>query len=269
MRNYLNSDGDSDLAEKLHRIIDELLRPFGRGSPRNGFFGTGLPFDVTKPNQHDSKADFTREYEIVKNSLAHVNSILFTMIDDKDPEKKKTLDQLQREIDRKLRLATSQATIETTTDLIRRNVADTGGFVVTLWLFVDFQKVLRARLKELDEQRDKFWNVPHRAPDYYARAIANRLAKLYARETGQRPTSGSSPVSGASSTSFTKALEQIFEVLGIQSGTRSPADWAIEHLTEEDFMPHQNALANLGFPIDDNPPQMGSLLGTLLEGDDT
>lgn len=132
---------------------------------------------------------------------------------------------------------------------------------------------MRRRREELEEQRDKFWNKPHRAPDYYARAIANRLAKLYAQKTGKRPTSGSSGVNGEASTGFTKALEQIFQLLEIKSGPRSPADWAIKNLKDEDFDQPPVPLTNLGFPKplglrpEDYP--MGALLGIEPKGTKT
>lgn len=45
--------------EHLHAVIDEILAPFGKKSPRaTTILGTlSGPIDITAPNQHASKAD--------------------------------------------------------------------------------------------------------------------------------------------------------------------------------------------------------------------
>ena len=135
-----------------------------------------------------------------------------------------------------------------TTDLVRKNVADIGGFNATLYVLLDFWMALSSRHDELKDQNEKFWNLPHRAPDYYARAIALRLARLFARVTGQRPTYGSSGVSGDPSTSYSRALKQVFKLLGIKGGIRTHAEYAVAQITEEDLKPQINSLTQLMNP---------------------
>jgi len=255
----------SDLHDVLHDIVDRMLAPFGKTSQRSppSLLGPNYPIDITKPNQHDSKGAFLAELSVVEKAIEHAEGFLGLFLDlGSEQAPAKDLDRFEEAIDAKIRSASSPAPITSTTELIRRNIAETGGLNGSLWVMVDIHRAMKTRLSELEEQRDQFWNVSHRAPDYYARAIASRLAKLFARETGERPTSGSSPVSGAASTSFTRALEDIFELLDIESGSRSPADWAITNLTEDDFRPAINIFAatrNLGFPTKLGRPTLGSI----------
>ena len=241
---------DPELGEKIEKIIEELIAPQRKGRRGNGLIRQFRPdFDDTRPTQHESKAAFVREEKIVKAALKSSRSLVRALAASReDTTKKKTLAVLNVAVNDKLRFARPVAPVDNASDLIRRMIADTNGFDVTLWAIIDLHVALRARQEELDEQRDKFWNVPNRPPDYYARAIASRLAKRFAEETGERPTSGTSPIDGGPSTAFTQALKKIFDLLGIKSGTRSPADWAIEHLTEEDLNPPRNALAELATP---------------------
>lgn len=239
---------DPETVSELYSILDEMLAPFDKkmrppGKNLEGFFA---PFDYTRPNQHDTKAGFLREYDIVKTVYETSDTMLRALIkSDVDEDTKTALDDIESIVDRKLMLLAPTAPVDTIADVIRRIVADTNGFVSSIWVVLDFHRAFKERLAELEEQKDKFWNVSHRAPDYYARAIASRLAKLYARETGEFPTSGTSPISGGASTRFTKALEKVFKLLDINCGVRSPADWAIKHLTEDDLKPPMYAMGSI------------------------
>lgn len=117
----------------------------------------------------------------------------------------------------------------------------------------------------LSEQEDLYWSLSHRAPDYYARSIALRLAKLYARETETRPTVGTSGETGDPSTGYLRALKETFEVLGIGTGVRSPAEWAVQQIGEEDLEPWRPfGLAGsmgLSSEIGDRSNTLGGVLG--------
>lgn len=238
MQSDLPPQHDLELSDKLFDIVNELMGPHGPVERRNGLVSFAEPpFDISKPNQHDSKLEFEREFKIVSDAVAALHKLVPLFLHTDDEEQARTLNALEVQLDAKMLRGVPEAPVESITDLVRRTVADAGGVAASTWVCIDFFRALKERLDELEEQRDKFWNLPHRAPDYHARTIANRLAKLYARETGVKPTSGSSAVGGDASTKFTKALEQIFELLGIKSGPRSPADWAIKNLKKEDFAP--------------------------------
>ena len=258
----------SDLNDVLHDIVDRMLAPFGKTSQPSppSLLGANYPIDITKPNQHDSKGAFLSELSVVEKAIEHAEGFLGLFLDFGSEQAPATnLDRFEEAIDATMQSASSLVPITSTSELIRRNIAETGGLNGSLWIMVDIRHAMKMRLEELKEQHDQFWNVPHRAPDYYARAIASRLAKLFARETGKRPTSGSSPVSGGASTGFTRALEDIFELLDIESGTRTPAEWAIKNLTEDDFKPALitfAATSNLGFPMKTGRPTLSSILET-------
>ena len=89
----------------------------------------------------------------------------------------------------------------------------------------------------MKDQEELFWSTNHRPPNYYARTIALRLARYYARETQERPTVGTSGDGGHPSTAYTKALEEVFEELGIKATVRLPAKWAVNQITEDDLKP--------------------------------
>jgi hypothetical protein len=265
MPNDFDPNREHELALELYKVIDRMLAPFCSKSlrPQFGLGGLSPPIDTSKPSEHGSKAEFQQEYEAICKSLTAVGALLKAQIGDRSNELQRVvLERMRSILDAELLECAPSAPDKNTTNFLRRNVAETGGTVITLFLIIDLQSALRARKFELEQQRDKFWNVPHRAPDYYARAIASRLAKLYVRETGQRPTSGSSPESGGASTGFTKALEEIFELLEIKCKARSPADWAIKHLTDDDFASKEHPLANLGLTNAEAPFTLGSNLGT-------
>lgn len=223
-----------------------MLKPLGRRSPRpaSGILGSALlsssaPLDFSKPNEHDSKAEFLEEQRAVEACLEHVQSAVNVLIpnqDDSDDDPKRLmLDRLRPIIDSKYLAQTNELEVTDALSMVRKNVGQTGAFTSILLILLDFWIVLGERKQELKNQEDKFWNVKHRAPDYYARAIALRLAKLYAREAGKRPTLGTSPISGEPSTTFGRALQEIFAILEITATVRPYAKWAVEQLTEDDL----------------------------------
>jgi len=245
MQENTNTDVKADLDEQLHLIVDRMLAPFGKSSPRGGatILESGGGFDTSKPNQHDSKAEFQRELDAVEGSLQHIFKAIQKLAPrETDGENREMLDRLRLIIDQKFRSTKSRGAIEDTIELVRKNVADVGGFTASILIMLDFWVTLSDRLAELKDQEEKFWNLSHRAPDYYARAIALRLAKLYAKETRQRPTIGTSGVTADPSTSYSRALSEMFDLLEIMANVRSPAEWAVGQLSEEDLNPPVNAL---------------------------
>ena len=261
------SPGAYERSLRLFQIVNELLHPHASVFQKRGLGGfEEAPFDISKPNQHDTKAEFESEYAIVTDAIEALRTLVPLFLKREDEQQQRYFEALEVNLNAKMSKKAAEIPVTSAMDLIRRTVADTGGVKASTWVFLDLFRALQTRQTELEEQRDKFWNVPHRAPDYYARAIANRLAKLYAQKTGRRPTSGSSGITGEASTSFTKALEQIFELLEIRSGVRSPADWAIRNLSEEDFEPQLPGTDNLGLTPKLDGPSLGAFLGFGSEG---
>ena len=262
MLEYSDEDAHQVLSNELYRIVNQLLHPHAKLDQTSSLLlRHKMPFDIGKPNQHDTKAEFEREFQIVNDAKDALRKLvpLFLRSDEKDEEMIRTLDLLETDLDHIFMQNAPQVPIDSVTELIRSNLADVGAMSVIMLILIDFYGALRTRSDELVEQKDMFWNVSHRAPDYYARAIANRLAKLYAKETGQRPTSGSSGENGEPSTNFTRALEEIYQLLDIKSKPRSPADWAIRNLTDEDLLPEPTVGQILGL----GPPPANLGLGSI------
>jgi len=128
--------------------------------------------------------------------------------------------------------------------LVVQNLRDTGFFENSLNMFADMALAYRQRLNELQDQEKQFWTIQHRAPNHPARTIALRFARSFARQTGKRPTFGTSNLGEHPSTDFGRALEEVFEMLGIRANLRETATWAIDQLTEPDWM-----LPNSGWPV--------------------
>ena len=74
-----------------------MLKPFGKSSWRgNMLLADREPFDISRPNQHDSKAEFQREKEAVDASIEHVRQLVITFVNPKhDDEHKAMLSRLQ------------------------------------------------------------------------------------------------------------------------------------------------------------------------------
>ncbi|MEM6624762.1 MAG: hypothetical protein AAF674_21295 [Pseudomonadota bacterium] len=248
------------IADLLHDIVDEMLTPFGKKSERWNTLLTEVspPFDVSKPNQHDSKRAFRREELAVRQAAEQAKALLDLFAPpDTDAVPKALSGELLPRLDEKIRERVHRIGLDTPTALVRKNAAAVGPTHVAAFMCFDLWVALEGRLRELEEQEERFWNVSHRPPDHHAREIALRLARLFARETGQHPTLGTSPVDGSPSTSFSRALARVFEVLEITANHRGPAEWAVAQLTEEDIEPPKNTIGGLlGLGV---PPQRNAL----------
>ncbi|WP_420415356.1 hypothetical protein [Roseibium sp.] len=252
-----------ELNKQLFEIVNRMLERHGKKLPlQRGIFAnySQPPFDISKPNQHDSKSEFKLEYDAVSNGLNGIEQVLQTLY--RKPEDQPSIDLLSRlipDIDSKFRSIFQPEDLKNSYHLIRSNAASVGGFIACLYLFRDLRAALKERLRELEDQKDLFWSIKHRPPDYYARFIALRLAKLYAREAGTRPTTGSSSEDGEPSTSYTRALKDVFELLGISVGVRLPAEWALNELTEDDINPPNPFMSNMTEPASESPDDFSSL----------
>ncbi|QGX97469.1 hypothetical protein EI983_03910 [Roseovarius faecimaris] len=229
-----------EVSERLHAIVDEMLEPFGKASLRmtglNALAPPQPPIDIAKPNQHDNKAEFQHEQRIVETSIKLMSELAELLAPQSDAsDQKEMIARLVPVIDQKMRTSKLYTTPKMALDLISKSAADVGGYYSFYILILDTWTAFNARQAELKQQEEKFWNLPHRAPDYYARSIAVRLAKLYAKETLQRPTYGSAGSTGNPSTAYARALRKTFDVLGIRAGIRNHAEYAIDQITEDDL----------------------------------
>ncbi|MEP3329291.1 hypothetical protein [Sedimentitalea sp.] len=256
MQDNIANNDEPDVAEQLHAIVERMLKPFDVKLQQRAstLLGQSAPFDFSRPNEHDSKAEFQREMAVVEQSLEHLSELIEHLSSSDDTgEHAETLRRVRPIVDYKLFRRSPRSFVRDPIKLVRKNVADVGGYTASLFVLMDLWSVMEDRYQELQSQKKEFWNLPHRAPDHYARAIALRLARLFAKETRQRPTVGTSGETGDPSTSFTRALKEVFDLLEIQTVVRSPAEWAIEQLTEDDLKPNVNHLVNFGIMLGKGP----------------
>lgn len=240
--------------EKLNEIVDRLLER-AKPSPQQAY-GLVPPFDISRPNIHDSKREFLLEKEAVEAIAKHLAGIIdqiFVPSDQENADLDAMVDRLGAAIELGAQQKNSRRKIASPADVSLNNIHLTGFFYGSLRVIIDMRIVYEQRLKELQDQEKQFWNVTNRAPNHYARTIALRLARLYASEKGQRPTFGVSREGNFPSTDFGRALEEVYAVLEIKASFRNAARWAIDQLTEEDLFPRRNALGGLfGYSGHDN-----------------
>lgn len=210
----------------------------------NTILGSADPgIDTSKPNIHDNKADFLRERDAVVGGIEKLEQALLHMMPDREDSKQAVMinrlaDAIDKEAAKKLR----PVKVLDAYDLAMRNIVQTGFYYNSMFVMLRMVNSLKERLKELQDQEAQFWSVSNRPPNYYARTIALRLARLYAREKGHAPTFGTSRDGGHPSTDFGRSLEEIYHILGIKARVSNAAKWAIAELTEQDTSPGQNAL---------------------------
>jgi hypothetical protein len=197
----------------------EIAKRFGVPEP-SGLLGRGRPpFDVTKPNLHNSKAEFLAEQKAVKEAreqailLARFLSAPYR----EDAEEHDVAAPVCTAINESGRQSARTNELSHVTDLVLNNAAETDLSYTTSMLLVWVYEGLNERYERLREQEPEFWANQGRPPNHYARTIALRFAKLVAKHTGQKPTVGASRDGGHPSTEFGRAIEEIFSILGIKA----------------------------------------------------
>ncbi len=242
--------------ERVETIIDQLIGPRIRNALSLDYYDTTPRLDLSKPNIHESKKDFVKERDAVASIVEHLRAALRELHGDRDDIKQKEMiTRLVYAVDAGARTPQDYDDLESSQDLALRNIVQTGFFFNSQLVVIRMIDVYEKRLKELQDQEKQFWSLSYRAPNYYARLIALRLARLYANTKRKKPTFGTVRDGNHPSTDFGRALEEIFRILGIRAAVRNAADWAIDQLTEDEINPSQNALASLvgTFPSSSRP----------------
>lgn len=236
--------------DALNSVVSRLV-----GREANPLTLLGMPsplIDTSRANLHESKKEFLIEKAAVKTVVEGLKSVVELVIssEEKDtPERKAMMQRLQVAIEIKALQQVRHNSVDTAMDLAIKNIFETGFYFGSMRLIVAMYLFFNERLSELNEQEAQFWTVASRPPNYYARTIALRLARFYARETGKRPTFGMSREGNFPSTDFGRALEEVFRILEIKASVRNAATWALNQLSDDDLRPSRNALADyLGLP---------------------
>lgn len=240
-------------ADRLYDIMDSMLEKHGKTCkrPAPGFMGKIPPFDVSKPNEHDTKPDFEAELAHVQSADEHIEALLELLIGPSDSDAEGEQAALYRDfISQKARNLAGVRRPETAIDLHLRNAIEIGIATSAAYILIDLLRAYRERMNELRSQQEMFWNLGHKAPNYHARVIAFRLARFYVQETAQHPTVGTSGVTGEPSTDYTRALKEVFSELGIKANVRPYAEWAVEQNLSDATVESNNALARWRHPAE-------------------
>ncbi len=235
---------EHDLFDQLRAITNRIYQNEGASFVD----AAGPPFDISKPNLHDNKKEFSAEFKDVKDAIAAAKGLLDLLVSGFNPDAtvNKHAKALVAYIDEQVRVRYRNNRPENISDLIRKNAADDGHSFVLAMLLIDYIQAMLKREKELQDQELEFWSNKSRPPNHYARTIALRFAREIARETGEKPTVGTSRDGGHPSTDYARALEEIFQLLKIRANVRRAANWAVEQLTPEDLEPQfRNALGSV------------------------
>lgn len=220
--------------KQLHSIVDQMLGRDGScpDEPEDP------PFSLENPVQHENKTDFNTEFQAVQNGMKYSKNLVHVFYGkDKTELEIAMRKSLFPQLDAIGMKSSREGVIDSTTELIVTNILQTGISKSLIRILSEFYGILYLRHLELEDEKKEFWSAGHRPPNYYARTIALRLARLFARETGTRPTYGSSRDGGHPSTTFSRALEQVFQILKIEAGIRGPAEWAISQIADDDLKP--------------------------------
>lgn len=270
-RDFVTLISDPETIKRVNAAIQRLLGRAESFESLNEIYASmNLPpqplqpmIDLSKPNMHDTKKEFQAEYETVAAIVDNMKDTIHRLYppdEKKTPEQKSMVDKLRSGISLLAEKGGDRYKVTTPYDLILKNVYQVDFYTSSLLILAETRSVYQLRLRELEEQKTEFWSGGSRPPNYYARTIALRLARLYAKEKHQRPTFGVSREGNFPSTDFGRAIEEIFQALGIKAAFRLPAQWAIDQLTEEDLNPPRNALAEFldfgGKGLGAIPPEM-------------
>lgn len=138
----------------------------------------------------------------------------------------------------KLDTIPKKATHDTETKVIRAL-----GVVPSILISLnDLKEALDQQTDEISKKLDTPAGQRGRPKNEATHGVALRLAKLYARVTGKRPTYSEGP--NGLSGEYTPALRSVFDALGWEKvSLRSPAEAAIMKISERDLQPYINALS--------------------------
>ena len=161
------------------------------------------------------KVTFMTPRERVIAAIEHIDSLINCVLgnEESSPDAKSASSLIRSNVDRTGIQAAAKRDLEKPHDLIVKNALELGLYYHSIVLAMELRNALIERLKELKDQEELFWSANHRPPNHYARTIALRLARYYARETQERPTVGTSSDGGHPSTAYTKALEEVLNML--------------------------------------------------------
>jgi len=224
---------EKDRNMRLHRIVETL---FEMETGTTTFSDVRPPFDITSPSHHSTKKEFERELSVVQEGIKHLEGLRNTLVPQHPSKKFREMRlKLSDRIDASAREKSRDSKPEHVLALIEKNMADTSYFINSVRSTIKLHSYFKDRLQELNEQSRLYWSAKNRPADPYPRAIALRLARLYAQVKREKPTIGTARDGGHPSTPYGRSLAAVFEVLGIKGEVIGRGEWAIQQLTEADY----------------------------------
>lgn len=249
-----------DVQMRLNKTVDVMvgIDPENRVVPRYGW-----AIDVSKPNMHDSKPEFVRARDAVATMVEHAETLLDFIVAGVFTDDASS-DEMNRRvalgIDNWAREKCRTEEPKWMATMIAKNASDTGLSISLAFILTRYQGGLAKRQMELADQECEFWSGASCPPNHYARTIGLRPARLYTQEKRELPTVGVSGDGGHPSTAFTRALQEIFELLKIKSNVRNAASWAVVQLSDHDIGKPTNALRGLMDYVAKQPPNARAVL---------
>lgn len=215
------------LGSKLFDVVAEMLRRDIR-EDKNLCYSETCPFDIQPANFHANKSEFTSERRFLEKWLEDIESWISVL---QQPSYARPEDQdMHLLVDYLNGWARSNSKLSapsTAIELAANNLLRVGMVAGLVSVLNEVMPIIEQRLELLEKQETDYWSVSHRPPNYHARIIALRLARLYADEVRTCPTIGVSGDTGGPSTAYGRALERCFEVLNIHADFRSAGEWAV------------------------------------------
>ncbi len=231
---------------KKEQLIHDLCVALFGERPTNSLVGHEPYLDISRPNFHDSKKEFLVELRTVEAVVAHCDAIFDRLIQDGEgasEEHKAMVGRVSEAINGYSSQSIGRKKIlATASDLAVRNIIESGFYFNSIIVMFYMSDAYKRRLIELKQQEADFWDVSHRPPNYYARTIALRFARLFAIQRKIKPTFGTASDGSHPSTDYGRALEELFSILGIKASVRKAAEWALSQLKEADWIPVRNYL---------------------------
>ena len=220
---------DGEKRARLEAIGEELgiPRPMRIPGVQNPI---DYPIDISKPNIHDTKKEFSLEKDAVERLRDDLINTLKALLgaDEDASEVKDMRTRLTAVLDATARKNAKPGPFEQSLDMLQSSAVQHGISMTTAMVLAELLQALNERIQELQSQESVYWRVRGKPPNHYARAIALRLAKKIAQSTGRKPTFGTARDGGHPSTQYGHALEEILKILGIETSFRHPAKWALE-----------------------------------------
>lgn len=224
-----------ELTEQQRKNIRITIEVMMTGAPTLWALMESDYLDLEPPTEYLTKKELFEETKLVSEAMRLLDELFGSLFSN---EANLGQDNAYRKLGKRMNALarTKLATRDRNSVLhwLLHNVADYSTFHFGRSFFQLLLSCLHERETEL-KAMERLWPEGRGKPkNLYAYAIAYRLARIYFRGFGVVPTYGAKSGTKSASTKFTRALEIIFENLGIASNVIAPTKEAIRRIEEEE-----------------------------------